>query len=79
MCAAAQQYKARVEARDSEVHGKGVFALTDLRADDTLIEYVGEIIDWEEALRLIEEGEAGEAIWDACLCPRNATAPGVAL
>lgn len=51
MCAAAQQYKARVEARDSEVHGKGVFALTDLKADDTLIEYIGEIIDWEEALR----------------------------
>jgi hypothetical protein len=40
----------RLQTRRSGVHGKGVFALCDLRADERLIEYVGEIITWEEAL-----------------------------
>ena len=50
MLAGAKLYKARVESRDSRVHGRGVFALVDLKAGETLVEYVGEIIDWEEAL-----------------------------
>jgi len=33
------------------VHGKGVFALQPIRAGDTVIEYVGEVITWKEALR----------------------------
>jgi len=33
------------------VHGKGVFALTDFAKGETIIEYVGEIISWKEALR----------------------------
>lgn len=33
------------------MHGKGVFALSDLAEGETLIEYVGEIISWKEALR----------------------------
>ncbi len=40
----------RIQARRSGVHGKGVFALQDLAEGDTLIEYIGEIIDWPEAL-----------------------------
>ena len=40
----------RIQARRSGVHGKGVFALVDLAEGETLIEYTGEIIDWEEAL-----------------------------
>ena len=40
----------RLQTRRSGVHGKGVFALCDLRAGERLIEYVGEIITWEEAL-----------------------------
>ena len=31
------------------MHGKGVFALQDLAEGETLIEYVGEVISWEEA------------------------------
>lgn len=37
--------------RRSGVHGKGVFALTDLVAGERLIEYTGEIITWDEAQR----------------------------
>ena len=39
----------RIQVRRSGIHGKGVFALQDIAAGDTLIEYVGEIISWEEA------------------------------
>ena len=31
------------------MHGKGVFALQDIAEGETLIEYVGEVISWEEA------------------------------
>ena len=41
----------RIQTRRSGVHGKGVFAVTDIPAGDTVIEYVGEIITWKEALR----------------------------
>ncbi len=41
----------RIQVRRSGVHGKGVFALAPLRKGEVLIEYVGEVIDWEEALR----------------------------
>ena len=33
------------------MHGKGVFALSDFAQGETIIEYVGEIISWKEALR----------------------------
>ena len=33
------------------MHGKGVFAVTDFAQGETIIEYVGEIITWPEALR----------------------------
>jgi hypothetical protein len=35
--------------RRSGVHGKGVFALQDLAEGEILIEYVGEVISWDEA------------------------------
>lgn len=41
----------RIQVRRSGVHGRGVFAVQDLRKGETLIEYVGEVIDWEEAMR----------------------------
>ena len=41
----------RIQVRRSGVHGKGVFAVADLRKGEVLIEYVGELIDWDEALR----------------------------
>jgi SET domain-containing protein len=41
----------RIQTRRSGVHGKGVFALTPIAQGETIIEYVGEIIDWKEALR----------------------------
>ena len=41
----------RIQIRRSGVHGKGVFALQDLAEGETLIEYLGEVITWKEALR----------------------------
>ncbi|MDD5323772.1 MAG: SET domain-containing protein-lysine N-methyltransferase [Polaromonas sp.] len=41
----------RIQTRRSGVHGKGVFALHDLAKGETLIEYVGEVVSWDEALR----------------------------
>jgi SET domain-containing protein len=39
----------RTQVRQSGIHGKGVFAVQDIAEGDTIIEYVGEIITWEEA------------------------------
>jgi SET domain-containing protein len=39
----------RIQVRRSGVHGKGVFALQDIPEGETLIEYVGEVISWDEA------------------------------
>ena len=41
----------RIQVRRSGVHGKGVYALVDLADGETLIEYTGEVITWDEALR----------------------------
>jgi uncharacterized protein len=41
----------RIQVRRSGVHGKGVFALRPLVADEPIIEYIGERISWKEALR----------------------------
>lgn len=41
----------RIQVRKSGVHGKGVFALRPIKKGETIIEYVGEIITWAEALR----------------------------
>ncbi|WP_367265411.1 SET domain-containing protein [Polaromonas sp.] len=41
----------RIQTRVSGVHGKGVFAVQDLAEGETLIEYIGEVINWKEALR----------------------------
>lgn len=40
----------RIQVRRSGVHGKGVFALRKLDEGDDVIEYLGEIITWQEAL-----------------------------
>jgi uncharacterized protein len=40
----------RIQTRRSGVHGKGVYALVDLAEGETLIEYTGEVISWDEAL-----------------------------
>ncbi len=41
----------RIQTRRSAVHGNGVFAVQDIAEGETLIEYKGEVISWEEALR----------------------------
>jgi uncharacterized protein len=40
----------RIQVRRSGVHGKGVFAVKPIEPGDTLIEYTGEVIPWQEAL-----------------------------
>ena len=49
--ASAVQARRRLQVRRSGVHGKGVFAVVDLAAGEALIEYTGEVISWDEALR----------------------------
>jgi hypothetical protein len=41
----------RIQVRRSAVHGKGVFAVAPLARNEVVIEYVGEVITWPEALR----------------------------
>lgn len=41
----------RIRTRNSDVHGKGMFAVDDLAEGETLIEYIGEVVTWKEALR----------------------------
>ncbi len=38
-----------IQVRRSGVHGKGVFALQKIAVGQTLIEYLGEVITWDEA------------------------------
>ncbi len=40
----------RIQVRRSGVHGKGVYALVPIAKGTRLIEYIGEIITWPEAL-----------------------------
>ena len=46
--------------RRSNVHGRGVFAVTDLPADEPLIEYRGEVIPWSEAHERYAASDADE-------------------
>ncbi|PYE74259.1 SET domain-containing protein [Xylophilus ampelinus] len=39
----------RIQTRRSGVHGKGVFAVQDIAEGERIVEYVGEIIGWDEA------------------------------
>ncbi|NCN69833.1 MAG: SET domain-containing protein [Rhodoferax sp.] len=39
----------RIQVRQSGIHGKGVYALQDIAEGETIIEYVGEVISWQEA------------------------------
>jgi hypothetical protein len=41
----------RIQVRRSGVHGKGMYAVEPLKKGEVLIEYKGEIISWDEALR----------------------------
>ncbi len=49
--AAGSKLGRKIQARKSGIHGRGVFAVQDIAEGETLIEYVGEIISWKEALR----------------------------
>lgn len=41
----------RVSVRRSPVHGKGLFAIQQLRAGERVLEYKGELTSWRNALR----------------------------
>ncbi len=43
--------KARIEVRDSAIHGRGVVALAPIAKGKKVVEYTGERIDWDEADR----------------------------
>jgi len=40
----------RIQVRSSGVHGRGVYAVAAIKADEVIIEYVGERISWDEAM-----------------------------
>jgi len=40
---------------DSPIHGKGVFARRKIKAGERIIEYTGEIVDWDETCRRTAE------------------------
>ena len=41
----------RIAVRKSGVHGRGVFSAIKFKKDEVVMEYVGEVITWKEALR----------------------------
>ncbi|MFM2348830.1 MAG: hypothetical protein RL654_3583 [Pseudomonadota bacterium] len=41
----------RLQVRRSGVHGRGVFAEVAIAPGEIILQYAGEVIDWEEALR----------------------------
>lgn len=41
----------KIQARTSAIHGRGVFAVAPIKKNERIIEYKGELITWEEALR----------------------------
>ena len=43
--------KEKLQVRSSPIHGKGVFARVALKKGELVLEYLGTIIDWPEALR----------------------------
>lgn len=43
--------RGRLQVRKSGVHGKGVYALVPIRAGELVMEYTGEVITWDEAVR----------------------------
>lgn len=50
--------------RRSGIHGRGVFATTDLEPGERLMSYRGEVIDWDEANRRYQEaGETGHTFF----------------
>ncbi len=59
------------EVRNSEIHGRGVYATQDIEPETQIIEYVGEYIDkedsekraWEQVARAEESGEAAVYIF----------------
>jgi SET domain-containing protein len=40
----------RIQVRTSGVHGRGVYAVVPIKADEVIIEYTGELISWDEAM-----------------------------
>ncbi|MBP9906437.1 MAG: SET domain-containing protein-lysine N-methyltransferase [Rhodoferax sp.] len=45
----ARKTRRRIQVRRSGIHGRGVYAVMDLAAGDVILEYLGEIITWEQA------------------------------
>lgn len=48
--AAAARSTRRIQVRRSGIHGKGVYAVAAIAADELIIEYTGERISWDEAM-----------------------------
>jgi SET domain-containing protein len=40
----------RIQVRRSGIHGRGVYATAPIAAGERIVEYTGELIDWDEAM-----------------------------
>ena len=56
------------EVRNSEIHGRGVYAIQDIASEEKIIEYVGELVDKDESGRRgVEQAEKAELNGDAAV------------
>lgn len=53
-----------IEVRDSGIHGNGLFALTDIQADELVMTIQGEVISTEECIRREEEDQNVYIFWN---------------
>jgi uncharacterized protein len=62
----------RIVVRRSPVHGRGVFALTNIRSGESLVEYKGEVTSWRVASERYQRN--GAARWLNHCCEPNCEA-----
>ncbi|MBV9594612.1 MAG: SET domain-containing protein-lysine N-methyltransferase [Actinobacteria bacterium] len=55
--------KRRYTVRRSPIHGSGVFAAAPIAAGDWIVEYLGELITWDEAVERSEDHPSGHTFY----------------
>ena len=50
----------RIVVRNSPIHGRGVFALANIPAGASIIEYKGKLVSWKQAQRIYQHSSAAD-------------------